>query len=80
MAKNATENPMKLPEGSKGNYDLRSDNATAKTSFTFPENAEMTGGKCKFRTPEDLLKYLEASVGVVSAKKAMATVSPKAVK
>ena len=58
--------PMKLPEGSKGNYDLRIDKTAGKTRFTFPENAEMTRGKCEFKSPEELLKYIEKSVGVAS--------------
>src|SRR5262245_66456976 len=58
--------PMTLPDGSKGNYELRIDKAAGKTRFTFPTNAAMTRGKCEFKSPEELLKYLETSVGVAS--------------
>jgi hypothetical protein len=50
---------MKLPEGSKGKYALRVDRKARKTRFTFPENAETTRGKCEFKSPEELLSYLE---------------------
>jgi len=71
MAKTATENPMKFPQGATGNYDLRSEKASGKTRFIFPENAEMTGGQCEFKTPEDLSKYLEASLGANSIQKGL---------
>lgn len=55
---------MRFPEGSKGNYDLKIDKTAGKTRFTFPENAEMTRGKCDFKSPDELLKYIGNSFGV----------------
>ena len=63
--------PLTLPEGSKGTYDLTVDKKVGKTRFTFPENAEMTGGKCEFKSPEELLSYIETSVGVASVSNSL---------
>jgi hypothetical protein len=54
--------PMALPENSKGNYRLAIDEASGKLTFAFPEKAEMTHGKCEFKTHEELLKYIAKSV------------------
>lgn len=66
--KHGNEKPMILPEGCKGNYHLTMDEAARKTIFTFPEKAEMTHGRCEFKTPEELLKYIEKSVSTESGK------------
>src|SRR5262245_37550449 len=58
--------PMTHPDGSNRKYELRIDKGAGKTRFTFPTNAAMTRGKCEFKSPEELLKYIETSVGVVS--------------
>ena len=71
MQKVAKQKSMTLPEGSKGNYHLTSDKATRKTTFAFPDKAELTHGKYEFKTPEDLLNYLEKSVGVGSYEKSL---------
>lgn len=63
--------PMALPEGSKGNYRLTMDEAAWKTTFTFPEKAEMTHGKCEFKSPEEFLKYIEKNVGAGSDTKSL---------
>jgi hypothetical protein len=55
-----------LPEGSKGNYRLAIDKTGGKTAFAFPEKAEMTHGRCAFKTPEDFLKYVATSFGAAS--------------
>jgi hypothetical protein len=65
------EKPMTLPEGSKGNYRLTMDQAAGKTTFTFPEKAEMTHGRCEFKSPEEFLKYIQKSVGAGSDPKSL---------
>jgi len=65
---NDSGNPIALPKGSKGNYFITVDEA-GKTTFTFPENAEMTHGRCEFKSPEELLKYMETSLGMESYSK-----------
>jgi hypothetical protein len=65
------EKSMTLPEGSKGNYRLTMDQAAGKTTFTFPEKAEMTHGKCEFKSPEEFLKYIQKSVGAGSGPKSL---------
>lgn len=60
--KSAQGKPLTLPEGSKGNYQLTIDQVAGKTTFAFPEKAEMTYGKFKFKTHEEFAKYLEKSV------------------
>jgi hypothetical protein len=60
---------MTLPEGSKGNYRLSSE--AGKTTFGFPKNAELSHGRCEFKTPEELLKYLEKSLGMQSYQKSL---------
>lgn len=62
--------PMTLPEGSKGNYHLSMDEA-GKTIFAFPEKAEMTHGKCEFKSIEELLKYIEESVAARSGQNSL---------
>lgn len=64
-------NPMTLPEGSKGNYHLTMDKAMGKTKFVFPEKAEMTHGRCEFKSPEEFLKYIEKSVAAMSGSKGL---------
>lgn len=54
--------PLTLPEGSKGNDRLATDETARKVAFTFPEGAELTHGRYEFKSPEDLLKYLEKSL------------------
>lgn len=56
---------MMLPEGSKGNYRITA--AAGKATFVFPEKAELTHGRCKFKTREEFLKYIEKSFGAGSA-------------
>ncbi|HEV2855185.1 MAG TPA: hypothetical protein VHC97_20495 [Thermoanaerobaculia bacterium] len=63
--------PMALPEGSKGNYHLTMDEAAGKTTFAFPEKAEMTYGKCEFKTPEEIFKYIQKSVTAASDSKSL---------
>ena len=67
--KSAKGKSMTLPEGSKGNYRLTMD--AAKTTFAFPANAELTHGRCQFRTEEELLKYLGKSLGGESYQKSL---------
>jgi hypothetical protein len=67
--KSANGKSMTLPEGSKGNYRLTMD--AGKTTFAFPVNAELTHGRCEFRTEEELLKYLGKSLGVESYQKSL---------
>lgn len=62
--KHGREKPMSLPEGSAGNYRLATDKAAGKTVLTFPEKAELTHGRCEFKSPEEFLKYVEKSFGV----------------
>lgn len=54
--------PLALPEDAKGNYRLFIDEAANKTVFQFPENAEMTPGKSKFSSLDDLMKYVKKSI------------------
>jgi hypothetical protein len=63
--------PVTLPEGSKGNYHLTTDKAAGKTTFAFPEKAEMTHGRCEFKSPEEFFKYIEKSVGVGADPKSL---------
>lgn len=63
--------PMPLPEGSKGDYRLTLDAAAGKTIFSFPEKAELSSGRYEFRSPEELLKYLEKSLGAESGAKSL---------
>src|SRR5215213_4646573 len=58
--------PMPLPEGSKGNYHLTTDEAAGRTTFAFPDKAELTHGRCEFKTPDELLKYVRTSVSAGS--------------
>jgi hypothetical protein len=67
--KSAKGKSMTLPEGSKGNYRLTMD--AGKTTFAFPVNAELTHGRCEFKTEEDLLKYVGKSLGVESHQKSL---------
>jgi hypothetical protein len=67
--KSAKGKSMTLPEGSKGNYRLAME--AGKTTFAFPVNAELTHGRCQFSTPEELLKYVEKSLGVQSYQKSL---------
>lgn len=62
---------MALPDGAKGNYNLAIDDKAGKTIFTFPKRAELTGGRCEFKSPEELLKYVETSVGVASVSNSL---------
>jgi hypothetical protein len=64
--KNGKGQPMKLPEGSKGNYQLTLEEGVGKVTFTFPEKAEMTSGRYKFKTPEELSNYIEKCVAIGS--------------
>jgi hypothetical protein len=63
--------PIALPEGSRGNYSLAIDDKAGKTIFTFPERAELTCGRCEFKSPEEVLKYVETSVGIASASNSL---------
>jgi hypothetical protein len=60
------ERPMALPEGAKGNYQLAIDEALGKVTFAFPANAELTSGRCEFKSREELLKYLAGGVAAGS--------------
>lgn len=63
--------PMTLPEGSKGNFQLTSDKTARKTTFTFPEKAEMTHGRCEFKSPEEFFKFIEKTFGVEADPKTL---------
>lgn len=63
--------PTTLPEGSKGNYQLATDKAAKKTTFAFPEKAELTHGTCEFKSPEEFFKYVEKTFGVEADPKTL---------
>jgi hypothetical protein len=60
---------MALPEGSKGNYRLAAD--AGKATFFFPDKAELTRGKCEFKSPDEFLQYLRKSLGSASAQQSL---------
>lgn len=65
------EKPMPLPQGSKGNYRVTADETAGKATFLFPEKAELTYGRCEFKTPEELLQYLKKSLGTASDRNSL---------
>lgn len=62
---------LTLPEEAKGNYHLSIDETTRKTTFAFPDKAEMTRGRCKFKSHEELAKYIESSVAPGSGQSSL---------
>jgi len=63
---NGNGKSLALPQESKGNYHLSIDQGSQKTIFNFPEKAEMTRGRCKFRSLDDLLKYIGENLAPAS--------------
>jgi len=64
MAENLKSKRLAFPEGAKGNFELSVDANVAKTTFAFPQKAELAHGKHQFKSPDELKKYMAQSLGL----------------
>ena len=71
MAEKSKSKQLGLPEGAKGNFQLSVDASVGKTTFAFPEKAELAHGKHQFKSPEDLKKYIAKSLGLTATSNSL---------